>query len=93
MVSKYMKDMLAYILLNCMPTQEKNIIGDLSKIPEVIEVNGIMGKYDIIVKVTGNLPDEMDAAVRKIRSVNGITSSYTMTAIYGQGGSIDKKKD
>jgi DNA-binding Lrp family transcriptional regulator len=83
--------MLAYILLNCMPTLEKNIIGDLNKIPEVIEVNGIMGKYDIIVKVTGNLPDEIDAAVRKIRSVNGVTSSYTMTAIYGQGGSIDKK--
>jgi DNA-binding Lrp family transcriptional regulator len=83
--------MIAYILLNCMPSQEKNIIEDLNKIPEVIEVNGIMGKYDIIVKITGNLPHEIDAAVRKIRSVNGVTSSYTMTAIYGQGGSIDKK--
>ena len=83
--------MLAYILINCIPSQEKNIIEDLNKIPEVIEVNGIMGKYDIIVKVTGNLPHEIDTAVRKIRSVNGVTSSYTMTAIYGQGGSIDKK--
>ena len=83
--------MLAYILLNCMPSQEKNIIDDLNKIPEVIEVNGIMGKYDIIVKITGDLPDEIDLAVRKIRSINGVTNSYTMTAIYGQGGSIDKK--
>ena len=83
--------MLAYILLNCIPSQEENIIGDLNKIPEVIEVNVIMGKYDIIVKITGNLPDEIDLAVRKIRSINGVTSSYTMTAIYDQGGSIDKK--
>jgi DNA-binding Lrp family transcriptional regulator len=52
-----------------------------------------MGKYDIIVKVTGNLPHEIDAAVRKIRSIHGVTSSYTMTAIYGQGGSIDRKSD
>ena len=83
--------MLAYILLNCIPSQEKNIIEDLNKIPGVIEVNGIMGKYDIIVKITGNLPGDMDLAVSKIRSIKGMTSSYTMTAVYGQGGSIDKK--
>jgi DNA-binding Lrp family transcriptional regulator len=83
--------MMAYILLNCMPSQEKSIIEDLQKIPKVIEVNGIMGKYDIIVKITGDHPDEVDGVVRKIRSIRGVTSSYTMTAIYGQGGSIDKK--
>ena len=83
--------MLAYILLNCIPSQEKNIIEDLNKIPEVIDVNVIMGKYDIIVKVEGSLPGDIDLAVSKIRSINGVTSSYTMTAVYGQGGSIDKK--
>ena len=57
--------MLAYILLNCIPSQEENIIGDLNKIPEVIEVNVIMGKYDIIVKITGNLPGDMDLAAAK----------------------------
>ena len=83
--------MLAYILLNCIPSQEKNIIEDLNKIPEVVECNVIMGKYYIIVKITGNLPGDMDLAVSKIRSIKGVTSSYTMTAVYGQGGSIDKK--
>jgi len=83
----------AYILLNSMPTQEKNIIEDLNKIPEVIDVNGVLGKYDIIVKITCEFPDEIDLAVRKIRSISGVTSSYTMPAIYGQGGSIDKKHD
>ena len=50
-----------------------------------------MGKYDIIVKITGNLPGDIDLAISKIRSIKGVTSSYTMTAIYDQGGSIDKK--
>ncbi len=85
--------MLAYILLNSIPTQEKNIIEDLNKIPEVIDVNGIMGKYDIIVQISTDLPDDIDSAVRKIRSIKGVTSSYTMPVIYGQGGSIDKKRD
>lgn len=85
--------MLAYILINSMPSQEKNIIEDLNNIPEVIEVNGLLGKYDIIVKISSDLPNHIDLAVRKIRSIKGITSSDTMPAIYGQGGSIDKKQD
>jgi DNA-binding Lrp family transcriptional regulator len=83
--------MLAYILINSMPSQEKNIIEDLNNIPEVIEVNGLLGKYDIIVKISSDLPEGIDLAVRKIRSIKGITDSDTMPAIYGQGGSIDKK--
>ena len=81
----------AYILINSMPSQEKNIIEDLNKIPKVIEVNGILGKYDIIVKISSNLPNDIDLAVGKIRSIKGITGSDTMPVIYGQGGSIDNE--
>ncbi|NQV40396.1 MAG: Lrp/AsnC ligand binding domain-containing protein [Nitrosopumilus sp.] len=81
----------AYILINSMPSQEKNIIEDLNKIPEVIEVDGILGKYDIIVKISSDLPNDIDLAVGKIRSIKGITSSDTMPVIYGQGGSIDNE--
>jgi hypothetical protein len=27
----------------------------------------------------------------KIRSIKGITNTYTMTVLYGQGGTIDKE--
>ena len=81
--------MLAYIVLNCIPGNEKDVISEIKKLPQVVEVNGIMGKYDIFVKVVGEIPGDIDLAVTKIRSIKGITNSYTMTALYAQGGTID----
>ena len=48
-----------------------------------------MGRYDIFVKITGEIPGDIDFGVAKIRSIKGITNSYTMTVLYGQGGTID----
>ncbi len=81
--------MLAYMLLNCSPGDEKEIISEIKKIPQVSEVNGIMGRYDIFVKITGEIPGDIDLGVVKIRSIKGITNSYSMTALYEQGGTID----
>jgi len=83
--------LIAYILINCIPSEEKNLIVDLSKLPEVVEVNGVMGKYDIFTKVVGKVPGDIDLALMKIRSIKGITNTYTMTVLYGQGGTIDKE--
>ncbi len=83
--------MIAYILINCIPSEEKNVIADLSKLPEAIEVNGVMGKYDIFTKVVGKIPGDIDLALMKIRSIKGITNTYTMTVLYRQGGTIDKE--
>ena len=81
--------MLSYMLLNCSPRHEKEIISEIKKIPTVSEVNGITGIYDIFVKITGEIPRDLDLGVNKIRSIKGITNSYTMTALYNQGGTID----
>ena len=83
--------MIGYILINCIPSEEKSVIEDLSKLPEVVEVNGVMGKYDIFTKVVGKVPGDIDLVLMKIRSIKGITHTYTMTALYGQGGTIDKE--
>ena len=83
--------MIAYILINCIPSEEKNVIADLSELPEAVEVNGIMGKYDIFTKVVGKVPGDIDLALMKIRSIKGITNTYTMTVLYRQGGTIDKE--
>lgn len=81
--------MQAYILLNCVPGLERETIIEVKKISEVEEVNGIMGRYDIIVKVASSEPDGIDKVVRKIRTIKNVTASYTMPVLYGQGGSID----
>lgn len=81
--------MQAYILLNCVPGLERETIAELKRMPEVEEANGIMGRYDIIVKIAPSEPDGIDKVVRKIRIIKHVTASYTMPVLYGQGGSID----
>ena len=50
--------MQSYILINCNTGSENELISELKKFPEVTEVNGIWGKYDIILKVCGDNLDE-----------------------------------
>jgi len=54
----------------------------------VVEVNGILGKYDIIVKLAAENPDNLELAVSQVRKIK-IVSSHTMPVLYGQGGTID----
>ena len=82
--------MLSYMLLNCSPGLEVEVISEISSLADVIEVNGIMGKYDVFVKLSTKNPDAMELAVAQIRKVKMI-SSHTLPVVYGQGGTIDNK--
>lgn len=81
--------MQAYVLLNCTTGSEIDLISELKKIPEIIEVNGIWGKYDIFLKIGSEDPEGIDKLVSKLRSNKDVTNSYTMHVLYGQGGTID----
>jgi len=82
--------MQSYILLNCNTGSENELISELKKFPEITEVNGVWGKYDIILKVCSDDPDGIDKIVSKLRNHKDITNSYTMPVLYGQGGTIDE---
>lgn len=84
--------MIAYILATCMPGNEKDVIAKIKEIPNVTEINGVMGRYDVFVKVEAKDPSKVDAAISKVRNVSNVTSTVTMPAIYGQGGTIDKEQ-
>ncbi len=81
--------LLSYILLNCSPGSEVEVISDISSLAGVIEVNGVFGKYDIFVKVSAENPDAMETIVSQIRKIK-VISSHTLPVVYGQGGTIDK---
>jgi len=81
--------MQTYILLTCNPGHEKEIITHLKSMKEVIEVNGVWGKYDIFLKVYHDAPFGLDKIIETLRHVENITSSYTIPILFGQGGSID----
>jgi DNA-binding Lrp family transcriptional regulator len=78
------------MLVTCHPGSEKEVISEIRTIPEVVEINGILGKYDIIVKLTAENPDKMELAVAEIRRIE-ILDSHTMPVLYGQGGTIDEE--
>ncbi len=84
--------MIAYIFATCIPGQESDAISKIKKLANVVEVNGIMGKYDVFVKVSAKKEEELHAAITGVRDVQNITSTATFAAIRGQGGSIDDEK-
>ena len=81
--------MISYILLNCSPGSEVEVISEISLLAGVIEVNGIFGKYDVFVKVSSENPEAMEMIVSQIRKIK-VISSHTLPVAYGQGGTIDK---
>jgi len=87
-----MYTMIAYIFATCIPGQENDAISRIKKLPNVIEVNGIMGKYDVFVKVSAKKEEDLHAAITGVRDVQNITSTATFAVIRGQGGSIDDEK-
>jgi len=81
--------LISYILLNCSPGSEVEVISEISSLAGVIEINGVFGKYDVFVKVSAENPDTMAKIVSQIRKIK-VISSLTLPVVYGQGGTIDK---
>lgn len=81
--------MIAYILATCIPGNEKEVIAKIKDLPNVVEVNGVMGRYDVFVKIEAKDPTNVDVAISKVRNIAHVTSTVTMPVIYGQGGTVD----
>jgi DNA-binding Lrp family transcriptional regulator len=47
------------MLLNCSSGSETEVNSEINSIAEVIEINGVLGKYDVFVKVSAENPDAM----------------------------------
>ena len=76
----------AYILVNCELGTEEEVIGGLKQIEQVKEVHGTFGAYDIIAKVQTESADKLREAITwKIRKMDKIRSTLTLTVVEGQG--------
>lgn len=76
-----------YILLNCDLGSEVDIINELTKIPEVKEVRGTYGIYDVFVKLQADSTALLENIItHKIRRIPKIRSTVTLTPILSQGG-------
>ena len=78
---------IAYLLIQCDMGAETNIIGHLMKIPEVKEVRGTYGVYDIFAKLESESREKLDEILTSsIRKIPKIRSTNTLSPILSQGG-------
>ena len=76
----------AYVLINCDLGSEDDIIKELKKLPEVVEVSGVFGVYDIIVRIHSDSMDKLREVVTwNVRRIDKVRSTLTMMVIEGQG--------
>lgn len=76
-----------YVLIQCDLGAEISIIEELSKIPEIKEVRGTYGIYDIFCKIQSDSKESVDEIItNKIRKIPRIRSTITLHWIPSQGG-------
>ncbi|MER3408250.1 MAG: AsnC family transcriptional regulator [Nitrososphaera sp.] len=83
----------AYVLINCDLGSEGDIIRDLNKLPEAVEVSGVYGVYDIVAKIRADTVDKLRETITwHVRKIDKVRSTLTMIVIEGQGQSQNEKK-
>lgn len=76
----------AYVLINCDLGSEDDIIRELKKLPEAVEVSGVYGVYDIIAKIRSDTMDKLRENITwHVRKIDKVRSTLTMIVIEGQG--------
>ena len=77
----------AYVLVKSKIAHEMEVLNEILKLDGVKEVQGTFGVYDIFVKIEANSPDEIeDTITKKIRKINNVLSTTTLSVIPEQGG-------
>ncbi len=75
----------AYVLINCELGYEEQIIEELKDLPDIKEVNGTFGAYDILAKVESDEPNTLKETITwKIRKIGRVRSTLTLMGIEGQ---------
>ena len=73
---------IAFILINTDIYKKSKVLALLKNIPEVEKAWLVSGVYDIIAKVKiGTGPPFQDPTCRRIRQLNGVTSTITMKVV------------
>ena len=76
----------AFVLINCELGSEEHVISELKTFPDIKEVQGTFGAYDIIVEVSSESIEKIRETITwKIRKIGKIRSTLTLTKIEGQG--------
>jgi len=76
----------AFVTVHCLKSDESTVMELLEIIPEVIEIDRLIGHYEIICKITApTYTDISDIISKKIRMISEIKSTITTNVINNQG--------
>ena len=76
----------AFVLINCELGSEEKIIEELKTLSDVKSVQGTFGAYDIIVEIASESVEQIRETITwKIRKIEKIRSTLTLTKVEGQG--------
>ena len=71
----------AFIMINAEIGFEDQLEEELRKLNNVREVHPVYGAYDIVVKVEAETMDQLKEVISRIRKLDKIKSTLTMTVI------------
>ena len=76
----------AFVLINCELGSEEQIISELKTFSDVKKVQGTFGAYDIIAMISSETVEKIRETISwKIRKIEKIRSTLTLTKVEGQG--------
>ena len=76
----------AFVLINCELGSEEHIISELKTFSDITQVRGTFGAYDIIAEVSSESIEKVRETITwKIRKIEKIRSTLTLTKVEGQG--------
>jgi Lrp/AsnC family transcriptional regulator for asnA, asnC and gidA len=74
--------MIGFVQISTELGKEREIAKKLREVPEVKEVYGTFGHFDIIAKVEGKTPQDIgNIVIEKIRSIPGVNLTETIITI------------
>lgn len=72
----------AFVLINTDVAAEEEVLEELKRIPEIVQVNLVYGVYDIIAQVESDTLDNLKKGVTEsLRGIKKIRSTMTMIAV------------
>ncbi len=71
---------LGFVLIKVFPGKEREVYDKLISLKEVEELYPLFGEYDLIAKVVVRSLEELsDVVVNKIRTIDGVVETKTLT--------------
>ena len=84
---------IGFVLISAAPAREHDVYNKLSKVPEIVELHPLFGEYDLIAKIQADDFERLGKiVVDKIRSIEGVIDTKTLTGTKFWGGKINGYK-